>query len=481
MIEKRFFFQKINWSVCLILCGLLFGCSSSSSSEIPGEAQNTPTSTMTPSPVPSSTPTHTQTPIPTATPEAGGGKIFFIDKADDGKSYYAVFQMDPAGENIIQIAPNEFHSANLRNFEVSPNGEKVAFSFCCLKDQVIKSTYVYVAHTDGSGMTQLTQSGKLVHDYNPRWSPDGSQIIFTRRVGHNEYSHLFTINTDGTEIKKLSDVNFPSGYFIRNNPNWSPQGGKILFWAEEEKPLELFIDGEYRWYPGTNSLNVINPDGSNLIKLSDNVGFSTDWSPDGSRIIFTEKDTASEDFYNLYVIQPDGNKLMQLAEEVSRISWSPDQSLISYIKPSSLTASHTKDLIVILPDGSELIQITGLSIDERSVTYAWAPDSSKLAVSLDKSDVKSLYIIGIDGTKEVLVHEIPGTTWLSGLAWSPDSNHLIYILQKKTYITTNWGTRWLPDDTQIYSFNLITGETVLLYESTYKDVNPYLHWFSPKE
>ena len=55
----------------------------------------------------------------------------------------------------------------------------------------------------------------------PKWSPDGSKILFAVRDVWN----LYTIDPDGTNLTQITD-------FRSNNADWSPDGTKIVFQSD---------------------------------------------------------------------------------------------------------------------------------------------------------------------------------------------------------------------------------------------------------
>jgi len=89
---------------------------------------------------------------------------------------------------------------------------------------------------------------------------------------------LFLINEDGTDLRRLttSELN-------ETTPIWSPDGMKILFISEEGNFFNMVFN-----------LWVINKDGSNLMKIAEDIttwdGQEPKWSPDSKKIVYvTEK------------------------------------------------------------------------------------------------------------------------------------------------------------------------------------------------
>jgi len=83
---------------------------------------------------------------------------------------------------------------------------------------------------------------------------------------------------------------------------------------------------------GNHELYTMDPDGTNLVRLTDNAGDdeSPDWSPDGSRIAFV---SFRESNVDIYAMDPDGTDLVRLtthAQGDNNPAWSPDGSKIAF-------------------------------------------------------------------------------------------------------------------------------------------------------
>jgi len=95
--------------------------------------------------------------------------------------------------------------------------------------------HIYTISPDGTGLTQITTGD--VNDSHPTWSPDSSQIAFSR---DNE---IWKVNADGSNLTPISSGSVE--HYI--DPVWSSDGSQIAF------TRSLYVD----------EVAIMNQDGSN--------------------------------------------------------------------------------------------------------------------------------------------------------------------------------------------------------------------------
>ena len=107
--------------------------------------------------------------------------------------------------------------------QISPDGKQVAYQVTSVDLAANKtSTAIWVAAADGqSPPRQVTASGK--RDANPRWSPDGTKLLFeSNRSGTNQ---LYILDlAAGGEAKQLTKISTGA-----ENGIWSPDGSHVAF------------------------------------------------------------------------------------------------------------------------------------------------------------------------------------------------------------------------------------------------------------
>lgn len=193
----------------------------------------------------------------------------------------------------------------------SPNGTKIAFT---------GSDGINVVNANG-GVAELLVAGGA----SPSWSPDSMKIAFTKRMadGNNE---IFVANVDGTnQIQLTNNPDVTDNYFA---PDWSPDGKKIAF--ARAMPGELDTDWQ---------IYVMNADGTNHVRLTnkeENVMGSTDpnWSPDGTKIVFTKLTDPSGHAPTIAIMNADGTNQTLLTIGDGYLEVSPDFGSAPMTQPS---------------------------------------------------------------------------------------------------------------------------------------------------
>jgi TolB protein len=102
----------------------------------------------------------------------------------------------------------------------SPDGSQIAYSASTGEWNTIENTNTYeifVMDADGANVRQLTDNAS--YDGNPRWSQDGTRIIFSSDRGEIGHWEIYVMNADGSDVRRVTTT--PSSA-TAINPVWRP-------------------------------------------------------------------------------------------------------------------------------------------------------------------------------------------------------------------------------------------------------------------
>ena len=299
--------------------------------------------------------------------------LFGTSTAEQGFQYVL---MNYDGTGSVGVAPNGLHPESVKlNAAVT----KVVFSI-----RTAQYYYDYYSmNIDGSGMVQLTSGG--IGFFDARLSPDGQQALFVQEVGTNRGKDIFKINIDGTGLTRLT-----FDEVFKNDPRFSPNGSKIVFYRN------------YDSAPGNTSSEIytMNSDGSNIQRLTgsfDRSDFSADFSPDGSKIMFSS--SISEDEYAIDIMNSDGSGRYGLATGFGQFTRDGLAVLFS--------SGEVQDIYRINLDGTGLVNLTNTP-DTREVGAFESLDRTQILYSTKDDDnvvTTRIYKMNPDGTQQTQISQ----------------------------------------------------------------------------
>jgi Tol biopolymer transport system component len=189
---------------------------------------------------------------------------------------YGIFTLR-AGQEPTDLSDNSAWNSLPR---WSPDGSRILFN----SDRAGQTIEVYVMDADGNNVEQLTESGTSAAAGD--WSPDGTQVVISGTAPGREDRDIFIMNIDGSGLKRLTDD--PGN---DSRASWSPDGTWITFDSDRDGDREIF---------------VIHPDGTGLQQLTDNDDRDdfASWSPDSEAIVFISNRDGN---LEVYVMAVDGS------------------------------------------------------------------------------------------------------------------------------------------------------------------------------
>lgn len=159
----------------------------------------------------------------TFSPGEDGGPDWSPDGAwvaygSDMGGRFGIYRISPDGGEPVRISPEDVDTANA---SWSPDGTRLAVT-----TWVNRTPILAVLNANTGELIGLTQEGR--QDSEPAWSPDGQRIAFisqTDTEGNWVGPELYVIDANGLNRTRLT----ASDGSTEGSPTWSPDGTQIAF------------------------------------------------------------------------------------------------------------------------------------------------------------------------------------------------------------------------------------------------------------
>jgi CSLREA domain-containing protein len=217
-------------------------------------------------------------------------------------------------------------------------------------------------------------------------------------------SEIYVMNPNGSNQTRLTN-NSGSNF----SPSFSPDGSKIVFGSARD---------------GNSEIYVMNSDGSNQTRLTSNpaVDAFPSFSPDGSKIVFTSHRDGN---LEIYVMNSDGSNQTRLTNNSANDdypSFSPDGTKIVF---TSLRDGGNFEIYVMNPDGSNQTRLTNNTGGNSFPSFS--PDGSKIVYT----SFGKIYVMNSDGSNQTRLTNISGND--ISPSFSPDGTKIAFVSTRSSY------------------------------------------------
>ncbi len=157
-----------------------------------------------------------------------------------------------ASRPAVEVAPARFNTTMVRNAEVSPDGGKVVFE---------SAGRLYVKSLPNGTAKPLTRDANDHFEYDPSWSRDGKTIAFIT-WDDQELANVHRVKASGGRSTRLTSQ--PGHY---HGPRFSPDGSSVVFEATDggylTSPDWAMQTGVFRVSASGGDATLVTSDGGN--------------------------------------------------------------------------------------------------------------------------------------------------------------------------------------------------------------------------
>ena len=227
---------------------------------------------------------------------------------------FEIYSAPLDGERIFQLTEAKERSVWPR---WSPDARQLAF----LRDRGGDERFdIWLVDRDGEHERNLTNEPGVMHR-DIAWSPDGAKLAYTANSG----SKAFAVHVIDLETGTARDVT--DGSHEDMQPRWSPDGTLLVFWSRRESTrtnADLYVVAS----SGGETTRLDTRDGK------DGESIDAQWSPDGTRISFTTDTRGRQEIALASYAEREIKRVERMTDSIHDeygAVWRPDGRALAYL------------------------------------------------------------------------------------------------------------------------------------------------------
>ena len=262
-------------------------------------------------------------------------------------------------------------------------------------------------------VAQILAMQSVISGDTPRWSPDGSRIMFVSSLGGT--ADLWSVSPDRDFPQRMSLGMGDVSFLASRIPLWSPDGRYASYLSQKSGNDEV-------WLWPTNGAEF------QLTHLGGQIN-SMNWSPDGRSIIVANNRHGSYDIYKVEV--PSGESVRLTSDsryEVNPVS-TPDGQSILYVRMNESWEDH--QIVRMNQDGSEpcvIVQDSDFFDYSYGGTFGYplvSPNGDSALFRSQRSGFTNIWNAPLNGGDPQPIS--PEEADQSEPAWSPNGRLVAYV------------------------------------------------------
>jgi len=241
-------------------------------------------------------------------------------------------------------------------------------------------TEIYTSDLFFGDVLRWTAENKQI--IGPRWSPDGSRIVFTSY--RTSFPDIYVLEMANRRISLLASFKGTN-----SGGRYSPDGRKVA----------MVLSGE-----GNPEIYVGSSQGRQIKRLTNtpSVEASPAWSPDGSRLLFVSDAAGGP---QLYVMPATGGRMTRLSTNISKYCAEPDWSTGDPKKVVFTAGVGRGYQVAVFDFGTNTSRIVSRAPTD-AIEPVWLADGRHVVCTYRAANTRSLYILDTESGKATRISPI---------------------------------------------------------------------------